>query len=169
MDMQKKYMHLYDRGLVERVNAQIRGAKSAGAVVVYMRNKGTEQEAEAYGFAEGLDVISDHIFTKVKQSAFSCPEFVMFLDECHQTGGNGAHAQTAGSGETQVREAEEIRIVGADGRVCVPETALDAVKHGYPVTVDLDAVGAVADPYLEEAIRKMWEAGVKITGDRGDR
>ncbi|MCR4588110.1 MAG: hypothetical protein K5682_06845, partial [Lachnospiraceae bacterium] len=46
MDMQKKYMHLYDRGLVERVNAQIRGAKSAGAVVVYMRNKGTEQEAE---------------------------------------------------------------------------------------------------------------------------
>ncbi len=144
IDMQKKYMPLYDSGLVERVNARILAARQEGTEIVYVNNPGAAADSETYGFAEGLEVFPEHVFHKKHQSVMTSPEFVQFLED-------------------KAKEAGIIELIGADGRVCVAQSALDLAACGYRVRVNLSCVGAKDDPFYRLQLKKMKEAGVELT------
>jgi len=64
IDMQKKYMHLYDTGLVPRVNEKISEAAANGTPIIYINNRGKKDSADEYALAKGLKIASDNIFIK---------------------------------------------------------------------------------------------------------
>ncbi len=79
---------------------------------------GTENAA----LVDSLDVVSDYMFKKYKGDAFTNPMLKAKLDELNVT---------------------ELEIVGLDGGGCVALTALGAIKTGYKVTLNTNAIGTM--------------------------
>ncbi len=140
IDMQEKYMNMYDSDLVTRVNAEIKEAQDKGYTIIYVKNSGNPDEAADYAFAHDLEIVSDNIFEKHHQSAFSSAEFTDFIVKS---------------------TIEEVDIIGADGRICVARTAINFAAQGYKTKVLLNCVGAKDDKYYKDAIEKMKAAGVE--------
>lgn len=69
--------------------------------------------------AEGLNIVSEHKFTKYEGNAFSNPDLDKFLKE---------------------REIDTVELVGLDGGACVPMTALGAVEKGYKVILNTKGI-----------------------------
>ena len=105
IDMQQKYMDKYDSELLDHVNMRIHEAMVAEIPVVYVRNVGKPETEKNYVLAEGLDIVSEFVFTKRCPSAFSSVEFVDFIERM---------------------KVDTINMVGIDGRCCVAKSALDA-------------------------------------------
>ncbi|HEX3731419.1 MAG TPA: nicotinamidase [Mycobacteriales bacterium] len=62
------------------------------------------------------------------------------------------------------RQVRDIDVVGIATDHCVRATALDAVRYGFAVTVLLDLTAGVAVETVEQAVRDMREAGVRLVG-----
>lgn len=70
--------------------------------------------------ADGLKVVSDHVFKKYKGDALSNPDLLKLLQDNNIT---------------------EIELVGVDGGGCVALTALGALKNGFKVILNTAAIG----------------------------
>lgn len=133
IDMQQKYIPMYDTGLVERVNVVINAYHEAGLPVLYVKNIGRPENAAQYELAENLVMVSDQIFEKRSPSAFTSEAFVQELERLH---------------------ADTLEIAGVDGNCCVAQTAMEAVKRGYQVRVLVGSVGF--------RNKKLWDKTVKL-------
>lgn len=143
IDMQKKYLPMYDAGLVERVNVVINAHYEVGLHVLYVKNIGRPENAAQYELAENLTVVSDQIFEKSSPSAFSSEAFVRALERLH---------------------ADTLEIVGVDGNCCVAQTAMDAAGKGYQTSVLMDCVGVRNAKIWEKTIKRLeQDYGVKLT------
>lgn len=58
----------------------------------------------------------------------------------------------------------EVEVVGIATDHCVRDTALDAVREGFPTTVRLDLTAAVAAQTVEAALGQFAAAGVGVVG-----
>lgn len=54
-------------------------------------------------------------------------------------------------------------IIGIEAHICVTQTALDALAHGYKVHVIADAIGSSKDKSKDIGIGRMRQAGAVIT------
>ena len=143
IDMQQKYLPMYDAGLVERVNAVINSYHEAGAPVLYVKNIGKPENAAQYELAENLTVVSDQIFEKRSPSAFTSEAFGRELERLH---------------------ADTLEITGVDGNCCVAQTAMDAAGKGYQTSVLMDCVGVRNAKIWEKMIKRLeQDYGVKLT------
>lgn len=134
IDMQQKYLPMYDAGLVERVNAVINAYHEAGVPVLYVKNIGKPENAAQYELAENLVMVSDQIFEKRSPSAFSSEAFVRALERLH---------------------ADMLEIAGVDGNCCVAQAAMDAAKRGYQVRVLVGCVGFRNEKIWDKTVKKL--------------
>lgn len=57
---------------------------------------------------------------------------------------------------------DQIIVAGMEAHVCVLQTALDLVAHGYRVTVPADAIGSRTELDYKFALQRMADCGVTI-------
>lgn len=141
IDMQEKYLPLYDDGLLARVNSRIAEAAEEGMQVFYLRNIGRPENEAEYGFAEGLLFVSENVFDKKFPSAFSNEDFVEALEDM---------------------EVTDIEVIGVDGNCCVNKTCIDAVEAGYEVHLNLQCTAAKNPKIFEKTLTELKDKGVQI-------
>ena len=144
IDMQQKYMDNYAPELIGHVNMRIHEAVATDMPVVYVRNIGKPENDEKYVLAEGLDVVSEFVFTKSSPNAFSSEEFVYFIERM---------------------KVDTINMVGVDGRCCVAHSAMEAKKRGYKVRLYLDSVAATNDKFYLKELPKMRDVGIEMLSE----
>lgn len=148
-------MFHYEENLMARVNARIE--EYPPEHVIYIRNlmkknlinklapvqvyDGTH-EAE---LADGLRVVSEHIFKKYQGDAFTNNELERFVAE---------------------QAPKEIEMVGVDGGGCVGLTAIGAASRGYQVSVNQNCVGTIMTKQEKKLRRKMERMGIKYLSFR---
>ncbi|MDP4178854.1 MAG: isochorismatase family protein [Bacillota bacterium] len=88
-----------------------------------------------------LIISSDYIFKKYKGDAFTNPKLKEKLDELN---------------------IDEVEVVGVDGGGCVALTALGAIKAGYKVIVNSNAIGTMFYKRADRYNKKLKELGAKF-------
>jgi nicotinamidase-related amidase len=88
-----------------------------------------------------LEVVSDYIFKKYEGNAFTNPKLKEKLDELN---------------------INEIEVIGVDGGGCVALTALGAIKAGYKVTVNSNAIATMFTKRAEKYTKKLKKLGAKF-------
>jgi len=83
-------------------------------------------------------------YNPLDKTIFSCCGRLDFLDALKETG------------------REQIIVVGMESHICVNQTALDLIQHGYEVHVIEDAVRARSENSHRLAMEKMHSAGAII-------
>lgn len=143
----------YPADLISKVNAVIQ--ENTDATVVYIRNlmknnllnklapvKCFDKTPEAE-LVKGLNVCSPHCFSKYKGDAFSNAELTSFL---------------------KAQQIDTIELVGVDGGGCVSLTAFGALKAGYQVLLNTDAVGTTFIKKRDQYYQKLRAMGVAFCG-----
>lgn len=142
----------YDNAtLIQEVNKAI-GANEHN-LVIYIRNvmkrnlinkfapfqayEGTE-EVE---FVNSLCIVSDYVFTKYKGNAFTNPSLDDLLKE---------------------HEIKCVEVVGVDGGGCVALTALGAIKEGYKVIVNENAIGTMFVKNKNKYFKQLKDLGAEF-------
>lgn len=90
-------------------------------LVKFLTGNSVKKGTKGAEFDRRLNVVSNNIFIKSNKNAFTCSEFVQFL----QTNG-----------------IEHLYLVGLATDYCIKVTAEMAIKHGYRVSVVMDGVAA---------------------------
>lgn len=142
VDMQPDTMVGRDtENLVETANRVIAGFDPA--LVFYIANlKPFEKRPEVAEFAEGLNVVSPHVFFKRRPDAFANPALLA---------------------ELRATSVDEVDIIGIDGNWCVKSTALGAHRNGMKANVLTCAVVSKnKDAFRNKTIGKLADAGVTI-------
>ncbi|HOV28049.1 MAG TPA: isochorismatase family protein [Pseudobacteroides sp.] len=88
-----------------------------------------------------LEIVSNYIFKKYKGDAFTNPKLKEKLDELN---------------------IDEIEIIGLDGGGCVALTALGAIKAGYKVTINTNAIGTMFHKRASKYNEKLKKLGAKF-------
>lgn len=88
-----------------------------------------------------LEVVSDIFFKKYKGDAFTNPKLKEKLDELN---------------------IDEVEVIGVDGGGCVALTALGAIKAGYDVTVNTNAIGTMFHKRANKYNEKLKKLGAKF-------
>ena len=141
----------YDTKLVEAVNQRISKYDSNNVIYIIQlmkRNfinsllpfkayKGTK-EAE---IAEEILRVNNTVVEKYKGDAFSNSELVNIL---------------------KAKNVNEIEIVGVDGGGCVSLTAIGAIKAGYKVIVNTNAIGTMYEKNKREYFKKLMALGAEF-------
>jgi len=65
--------------------------------------------------------------------------------------------------EWQSRGIDKLLVCGIEAHVCVQQTVLDLLAHGWRVYVAVDAVGSRFEVDLHTALRRMDSAGATLT------
>lgn len=65
--------------------------------------------------------------------------------------------------ELKRSKAYNLLIIGIEAHICVLQSALDAVAHGFNVFVCTDAVGSRQEQDRETAVRRLEASGVSLT------
>lgn len=141
IDMQDKLLQAIAQN-EEVLNQTVRMAKYANAIQVPIM--ATEQYRKGLGASNDavLGEIKDTmIFEKTTFSAFDQPEFLQSLKEKNIT---------------------TLVIAGVESHICVCQTALAALSHGYDVRVLADAVGSRTEFNKQIGLNRMEKAGVII-------
>lgn len=145
-------MFKYDNeNLVKAVNKVIRNNESNH--VIYIQNLMKEnfftkllpfrvfEGSESAAFVSDLLIVTDYIFGKYKGDAFSNPLLKLKLDELG---------------------VDEVELIGIDGGGCIAKTAFGAIKAGYKVTINMNAIGTIFKKKEERFNLKLKELGVKF-------
>ena len=88
-----------------------------------------------------LNVVSDHIFTKVKSNALTSEAFTAFIQE---------------------HEISEIYVVGADAAACIKSTCYNMAKSGYTVHVLSDCITSYDKKKLPELLAYYASKGCSV-------
>ena len=125
IDLQNDITKNY-KEIIEKVNEAIDWAAQKELWIVYIQHNnlsaGTRTFKPGTRGAElvpELNVVSDHIFTKVKSNALTSEAFAAFIQE---------------------RGISEFYVVGADAAACIKSTCYNMTKSGYTVHVLSDCI-----------------------------
>ncbi|MCM1496567.1 MAG: isochorismatase family protein [Bacteroides sp.] len=145
------YFKYDNAALIETVNKAIDANK--GNVVIYIKNimkknfinkfapfhayEGTE-EVE---LVDNLQTVSENVFTKYEGNAFSNPALNEFLKKS---------------------DIECVEVVGVDGGGCVALTALGAIKKGYKVIVNENAIGTMFIKNRDKYFKQLKDVGAEF-------
>ena len=147
IDLQNDITKNY-REIIDNVNAAIDWAAQKELWVIYIQHNnlsaGTRTFKPGTRGAElvpELDVVSDHIFTKVKSSALTCEAFAAFIQE---------HGITA------------FYLAGADAAACVKSTSYNMRKTGYTVHVLSDCITSYDKKKLPELLAYYESKGCSV-------
>ena len=88
-----------------------------------------------------LNVVSDHIFTKVKSNALTSEAFTAFIQE---------------------HGISEFYVVGADAAACIKSTCYNMAKSGYTVHVLSDCITSYDKKKLPELLAYYESKGCKV-------
>ena len=88
-----------------------------------------------------LNVVSDHIFTKVKSNALTSEAFTSFIQECG---------------------ISEFYVVGADAAACIKSTCYNMAKSGYTVHVLSDCITSYDKKKLPEMLAYYASKGCSV-------
>lgn len=145
------YFKYNRKSLIAFVNERIE--KYEGNNVIYikniMKNNFVNRFAPFKAFdgttevdiADEVKVVSDNIFKKFKGDAFSNENLDKFLKE---------------------NNINELELVGVDGGGCVAKTALGAIKQGYKVILNTNAIGTMFNKKEHDYREQLKELGAKI-------
>ena len=133
---------------MEKVNDAIAWAVQKKMWVVYIRHNnlsaGTRTFKPGTHGAElvpELNVVSDHIFTKVKSNALTSEAFTAFIQE---------------------HEISEFYVVGADAAACIKSTCYNMTKSGYTVHVLSDCITSYDKKKLPELLAYYESKGCAV-------
>ena len=88
-----------------------------------------------------LNVVSDHIFTKVKSNALTSEAFAAFIRE---------------------RGISEFYVAGADAAACIKSTCYNMAKSGYTVHVLSDCITSYDKKKLPELLAYYESKGCEV-------
>jgi nicotinamidase/pyrazinamidase len=86
----------------------------------------------------------------------------------HAAAYSGFEGRSAGIGLAawlRMRDVTEVDVVGIATDHCVQATALDAAREGFRTRVLLDLTAGVAPATTRDAVERMREAGVDLSGE----
>jgi len=147
-----KSYKLASDSLIKTVNSIIRLSVCNNIPVVYIRNEvsdylinllddSMEKGSEGTEIDHRLLVVSDHIFKKEKQDAFSNPELDQFMIK---------------------NKVNELYITGLDAANCVNSTILAARNRGYLIRVIDEGIIADKKETKEKMIKEFAQNGITI-------
>ena len=147
IDLQNDITKNY-REIIENVNVAIDWAAKKELWVVYIQHNnlsaGTRTfKAGTHGaeLVPELNVVSDHIFTKVKSNALTSEAFNAFIQE---------HSIT------------DFYVVGADAAACIKSTCYNMTKSGYTVHVLSDCITSYDKRKLSEMLAYYESKGCSV-------
>ena len=148
IDLQNDITKHY-REIIDRVNQAIDWAVGQNMYVVYIQHNnlsaGTKTFKPGTRGAElvpELNIVSDHIFTKVKSNALTSETFSAFIQE---------------------RGISEFYVVGADAAACIKSTCYNMAKSGYTVHVLSDCITSYDKRKLPEMLAYYKSKGCSVT------
>ena len=147
IDLQNDITKNY-KELIAKVNEAIGWAEQKGLWIVYIQHNnlsaGTRTFKPSTRGAElvpELNVVSDHIFTKVKSNALTSEAFAAFIQE---------------------RGISEFYVVGADAAACIKSTCYNMTKSGYTVHVLSDCITSYDKKKLPEMLVYYESKGCSV-------
>ena len=147
IDLQNDITKNY-KEIIEKANAAIDWAEQKGLWIVYIQHNnlsaGTRTFKPGTRGAElvpELNVVSDHIFTKVKSSALTSEAFTAFIQE---------------------HEISEFYVIGADAAACIKSTCYNMAKSGYTVHVLSDCITSYDKKKLPELLTYYESKGCEV-------
>ena len=147
IDLQNDITKNY-RGIIAKVNKAIDWAAQKELWIVYIQHSnlsaGTRTFKPGTRGAElvpELNVVSNHIFTKVKSNALTSEAFAAFIQE---------------------HGISEFYVVGADAAACIKSTCYNMAKSGYTVHVLSDCITSYDKKKLPELLAYYASKGCSV-------
>ncbi len=148
IDLQNDITKNY-RDIIEKVNIAIDWAVQKELWVVYIQHNNLSAGTRTFKpgthgteLVPELNVVSDHIFTKVKSNALTSEAFAAFIQE---------HSIT------------DFYVVGADAAACIKSTCYNMTKSGYTVHVLSDCITSYDKRKLPEMLAYYESKGYSVT------
>ena len=148
IDLQNDITKNY-REIIENVNTAIEWAAKKELWVVYIQHNNLSAGTRTFKpgtrgaeMIQELNVVSDHIFTKVKSNALTSEAFAAFIQE---------HSIT------------DFYVVGADAVACIKSTCYNMTKSGYTVHVLSDCITSYDKRKLPEMLAYYESKGCSVT------
>ena len=148
IDLQNDITKNY-REIIENVNTAIEWAAKKELWVVYIQHNNLSAGTRTFKpgtrgaeMIQELNVVSDHIFTKVKSNALTSEAFAAFIQE---------HSIT------------DFYVVGADAVACIKSTCYNMTKSGYTVHVLSDCITSYDKRKLPEMLAYYKSKGCSVT------
>lgn len=147
IDLQNDITKNY-KEIIAKVNEAIDWAEQKELWIVYIQHNnlsaGTRTFKPGTRGAElvpELNIVSDHIFTKVKSNALTSEAFAAFIRE---------------------RGISEFYVVGADAAACIKSTCYNMAKSGYTVHVLSDCITSYDKKKLPELLAYYASKGCSV-------
>lgn len=147
IDLQNDITKNY-KEIIAKVNEAVDWAEQKELWIVYIQHSnlsaGTRTFKPGTRGAElvpELNVVSDHIFTKVKSNALTSEAFAAFIKE---------------------RGISEFYVVGADTAACIKSTCYNMAKSGYTVHVLSDCITSYDKKKLPELLAYYASKGCSV-------
>lgn len=147
IDLQNDITKNY-KEIIAKVNKAIDWAEQKELWIVYIQHNnlsaGTRTFKPGTHGAElvpELNVVSDHIFTKVKSNALTSEAFTSFIQECG---------------------ISEFYVIGADAAACIKSTCYNMAKSGYTVHVLSDCITSYDKKKLPELLAYYASKGCSV-------
>ena len=147
IDLQNDITKNY-KEIIVKVNEAVDWAEQKELWIVYIQHNnlsaGTRTFKPGTRGAElvpELNVVSDHIFTKVKSNALTSEAFAAFIRE---------------------RGISEFYVVGADAAACIKSTCYNMAKSGYTVHVLSDCITSYDKRKLPELLAYYASKGCSV-------
>lgn len=147
IDLQNDITKNY-KEIIAKVNEAVDWAEQKELWIVYIQHNnlsaGTRTFKPGTRGAElvpELNVVSDHIFTKVKSNALTSEAFAAFIKE---------------------RGISEFYIAGADAAACIKSTCYNMAKSGYNVHVLSDCITSYDKKKLPELLAYYESKGCEV-------
>lgn len=147
IDLQNDITKNY-KEIIAKINEAVDWAEQKGLWIVYIQHNnlsaGTGTFKPGTRGAElvpELNVVSDHIFTKVKSNALTSEAFTAFIQE---------------------HEISEFYVVGTDAAACIKSTCFNMTKNGYAVHVLSDCITSYDKKKLPEMLAYYASKGCSV-------
>ena len=147
IDLQNDITKNY-RGIIAKVNEAIDWAVQKGLHIVYIQHNNLSAGMKTFKpgtrgaeLVPELNVVSDHIFTKVKSNALTSEAFTAFIQE---------------------HEISEFYVIGADAAACIKSTCFNMRKSGYAVHVLSDCITSYDKKKLPELLAYYESKGCAV-------
>ena len=147
IDLQNDITKNY-KEIIAKVNEAVDWAEQKELWIVYIQHNnlsaGTRTIKPGTRGAElvpELNIVSDHIFTKVKSNALTSETFSAFIQE---------------------RGISEFYVVGADAAACIKSTCYNMAKSGYTVHVLSDCITSYDKKKLPEMLAYYESKGCTV-------